>query len=58
MARTLSDRLSEAALGAFVGREDELRALTDVLQAPDPPFAVDHPRPGRHREILVRTGNS
>jgi len=40
MARTLSDRLSEAALGAFVGREDELRALTDALQAPDPPFAV------------------
>src|SRR5262245_22480700 len=40
MARTLSDRLSEAAQGAFVGREDELRALTDAVQAADPPFAV------------------
>jgi class 3 adenylate cyclase len=40
MARTLSDRLSEAALGAFVGREEELRSLTDAVQAPEPPFAV------------------
>jgi Cdc6-like AAA superfamily ATPase len=40
MARTLSDRLSEAAFGAFVGRADELRALTDAVRAPEPPFAV------------------
>ena len=36
MALTLSDRLSESAIGAFVGRQDDLRALTDALQAPDP----------------------
>jgi class 3 adenylate cyclase len=40
MARTLSDRLSEAAIGEFVGRADEVRDLTDAVQAPDPPFAV------------------
>jgi hypothetical protein len=42
MARTLSDRLSEAASGAFVGRADELRALTDAVRAPEPPFAVTY----------------
>lgn len=40
MAKTLSDRLSEAALGAFFGRADELQALTDAVRADEPPFAV------------------
>ena len=40
MARTLSDRLSEAARGAFVGREVELRSLSDAVLAPEPEFAV------------------
>jgi hypothetical protein len=40
MVRTLSDRLSEAARGAFVGRETELRSLSSALQTPEPRFAV------------------
>lgn len=32
MARTLSDRLSEAARCAFVGREAEVRSLCDEVQ--------------------------
>ena len=40
MTRTLSDRLSEAARGAFVGREVEVRTLSEAMQAPEPEFAV------------------
>src|SRR6476646_7151612 len=40
MVRTLSDRLSEAARGAFVGREAEVRSLSEAMQAPEPEFAV------------------
>src|SRR6476659_8564107 len=40
MFRTLSDRLSEAARGAFVGREAEVHSLSEAMQAPEPGFAV------------------
>lgn len=38
--RTISDRLSEAARSAFVGREQELALLTGAIQSDDPPFVV------------------
>lgn len=40
MARTLSERLSDAARGAFVGREVEVRSLFSAMQTPEPQFAV------------------
>jgi hypothetical protein len=40
MARILADRLSEATRGAFVGRESEVRSVSEAVQAPEPPFAV------------------
>src|SRR5258706_3075962 len=39
-ARTLSDRLSDAARSAFVGREAEVRSLSDEVRALEPQFAV------------------
>jgi hypothetical protein len=40
MARILADRLSEASRGSFVGRESEVRSVSEAVQAPEPPFAV------------------
>jgi hypothetical protein len=40
MFRTLSDRLSDAARGTFVGRETEVRSLSEAMQASEPEFAV------------------
>ncbi len=40
MARILADRLSEASRGAFVGREREVRSVSEAVQAPETPFAV------------------
>ena len=40
MARILADRLLEASRGAFVGRERELRTISEAVQGAEPPFAV------------------
>ena len=40
MARTIAERLTEAAGASFVGREAELATLREAIAAEDPPFLV------------------
>jgi len=42
MARTIAERLTEAAGASFVGREAELATLREAIAAEDPPFLVAH----------------